>query len=209
MLQLPVLLLQRPQPLRLAHFHPAVLPLPPVQRLRRDPVLATQLRRRHPSFRLLQDANDLLFVESTLAHDSSSQPWAGHSKWEKSHFDWTNFRGAGQPGLEQKVKDQDQIIQGLKERPPQINMPPAIVNIPSVSAPPATRHAPPVPQPRGLTELQRTILMSDLKEGIGLKVRINSVGKLQDTLDFADELQSVFKGWQIERNMVGALLTNV
>src|SRR5208337_757314 len=37
------------------------------------------------------------------------------------------------PGLEQKVKDQDQIIQGLKERPPQINMPPAIVNIPSVS----------------------------------------------------------------------------
>ncbi|MGB7070977.1 MAG: hypothetical protein WA872_07515, partial [Candidatus Sulfotelmatobacter sp.] len=42
------------------------------------------------------DANDLLFLESTLAHDSSSWPWAGHSKWEKSHFDWTNFWGAGQ-----------------------------------------------------------------------------------------------------------------
>ncbi|MGC2195583.1 MAG: hypothetical protein WA628_12970, partial [Terriglobales bacterium] len=47
------------------------------------------------SFGLLQDANDLLFVESTLAHDSSS-PWAGHSKWEKSHFVWTTLRGAGQ-----------------------------------------------------------------------------------------------------------------
>ncbi|MGC2731138.1 MAG: hypothetical protein WA254_18255, partial [Candidatus Sulfotelmatobacter sp.] len=47
------------------------------------------------SLGLLQDANDLLFLESTLAHDSSSWPWAGHSKWEKSHFDWTHFWGAG------------------------------------------------------------------------------------------------------------------
>src|SRR6266700_315945 len=96
MLQLPVLFLQRSQPLRLAHFHPSVLPLPPVQRLRRDPVLAAQFRYRHSCLRLLQDANDLLFVESTLAQDSSFLALGGHSKWEKSHFVWTNFRGAGQ-----------------------------------------------------------------------------------------------------------------
>jgi hypothetical protein len=35
-------------------------------------------------------------AESTLAHDSSSDPGVGHPKMEKSHFQWTNFWGADQ-----------------------------------------------------------------------------------------------------------------
>ncbi|MGA7851585.1 MAG: hypothetical protein WCA13_21000, partial [Terriglobales bacterium] len=41
------------------------------------------------------DGDDLFFVESTLAHDSSSLAQSGPSYMEKSHFRWTNFRGAG------------------------------------------------------------------------------------------------------------------
>jgi hypothetical protein len=75
--------------------------------------------------------------------------------------------------------------------------------------PSVQRIAPTASEPRGLTELQKTILVNDLKAGIGLKVRINSIGKLQDTHDFAEELKAVFKGWQVERNITGTLVSNM
>src|SRR5208283_4736466 len=71
-LQPPVLLLQRPQPPRLAYLHPTVLRLPAVQTRSRNAMPATQLAGIGPCFRLPQNGDDLFFVESTLAHDSSS-----------------------------------------------------------------------------------------------------------------------------------------
>src|SRR5271157_4368134 len=71
-LQPPVLLFQSPQPPRLAHLHPAVLCLPAVQAPLRDAMPATQLARIGPCFRFPHNGDDLFFVESTLAHDSSS-----------------------------------------------------------------------------------------------------------------------------------------
>ena len=70
-LQTAVLVLQRLQPLRLAHVHPAELLLPAVERRRADPVLTAQIRRLHPSLALLQDPDDLLF---TCTGSSSSLP---------------------------------------------------------------------------------------------------------------------------------------
>ena len=72
--QLAIFLLQCPQPPRLVHVHAAVLRLPPVETRSRDPVPPAQLFRFHPSFRFLQDGYALFFAESTLAHDSSSDP---------------------------------------------------------------------------------------------------------------------------------------
>src|SRR5579864_6326749 len=63
MLELPVLLFQRSQPSRLAHFHPSELPLPPIKTRSCDSVPAAQF-----------------FAESTLTHNSSSRLWASHSK---------------------------------------------------------------------------------------------------------------------------------
>jgi hypothetical protein len=54
-LELVVLLLQLPQPFRLTHFHPAVLPLPAVEAPPRDAVPPAQLSR----LRFLQDGDDL------------------------------------------------------------------------------------------------------------------------------------------------------
>jgi hypothetical protein len=64
MLQLPVLVLQLLHLLRVATLHPAVLRLPAVVGLLRDPVLSAQLRRCQPCFALLQDRDDLLFAMS-------------------------------------------------------------------------------------------------------------------------------------------------
>jgi len=50
------------------HLQPAELRLPLVERRRSDPVAAANLRRRHASFLLLQDRNDLLFVEPASLH---------------------------------------------------------------------------------------------------------------------------------------------
>jgi hypothetical protein len=58
--------------------------------------------------------------------------------------------------------------------------------------------------PRALTELQRAILARDLQAGVGLTVRINAIGKLKDTQDFADELRIAFSGWQIESTTFAA-----
>ena len=67
-LQPAVLILQRLQPLKLAHVHAAELLLPAVERRRRDPALAAQIRRLHSSLMLLQYPNHLLFAEPALLH---------------------------------------------------------------------------------------------------------------------------------------------
>jgi len=64
-------------------------------------------------------------------------------------------------------------------------------------------------QPSALSDLQRTVLMRDLKAGSGLSVRINSIGNRIGVTDYANELQEVFKGWVVERNIVGNLSTNI
>src|ERR1017187_10295528 len=73
-LELVVLLLQLPQPFRLTHLHPAVLPLPAVEAPPRDAMPPAQLSRLHSRLRFLQDGDDLFLAESTLPHDSSSGP---------------------------------------------------------------------------------------------------------------------------------------
>lgn len=60
------------------------------------------------------------------------------------------------------------------------------------------------PQPRALSELQLEILRRDLKPGIGLEVRINAIGGKQDTLDLAQDLREVFKGWKVGGGNIGA-----
>jgi hypothetical protein len=58
----------------------------------------------------------------------------------------------------------------------------------------------PAPLPsmaRTLTESQAKILRDGLRAGIGLKVRINAIGKSRDTIDFANELREMFKGWEL------------
>ena len=64
MLQLPVLVFQLLQFLRIPTVHPAVLRLPAVVSLLRDPVLSAQLRRCQSCLALLQDFDDLLFAVS-------------------------------------------------------------------------------------------------------------------------------------------------
>src|ERR1035438_5583029 len=73
-LQLPVLLLQLPQPSRLAQFQAAEPALPSVKTRLRNPVPTAQFSGFHPALRLLQDGDNLIFAESTLSHDSSSGP---------------------------------------------------------------------------------------------------------------------------------------
>lgn len=55
LLQTTVLVLQRPKPLGLRHFEPAILGLPVVKRTAADPVLAAQFPRRRACFMLAQD----------------------------------------------------------------------------------------------------------------------------------------------------------
>src|SRR5271169_3180297 len=84
-----------PQPLRLAHFQAAVLRLPAIERLRADAMLAAQLRCLHACFRLLQNANDLLFRVAALLHPvllTRARRWPLLS--ENSHSGWTNQEDA-------------------------------------------------------------------------------------------------------------------
>lgn len=67
-LQLGVLLLKRLQPLGLADVHAAVLGFPFVDAGVTDPVLAAQFGNRDAALVLLQDADDLLFAETTALH---------------------------------------------------------------------------------------------------------------------------------------------
>jgi hypothetical protein len=69
-LELAVLLLQRAQPLRLAHLQAAIRPPPPVKRLARDRMPANHVARLAGAFRFLQDRDDLLVGKSALAHSS-------------------------------------------------------------------------------------------------------------------------------------------
>src|ERR1019366_8746330 len=91
-LELTILLLQLPQPPCLAQLQPAELALPSVETRPRDPVPTAQLSRFHPSFRLLQDGDDLIFAESTLSHNSSSGP-GGPSYYGRSHISNGLFSG--------------------------------------------------------------------------------------------------------------------
>ena len=61
LLQPPILILELLEPLRVADAHPAVLRLPPVQRLRPDPQAPAELLRRRPPLVLL-DRRDNLFL---------------------------------------------------------------------------------------------------------------------------------------------------
>ena len=61
MLQATVLILHRPQTLRLAHFKTAVLRLPGVKRRSTDPMLPAKIGDLHSGLELLQYPNDLLF----------------------------------------------------------------------------------------------------------------------------------------------------
>src|SRR3984957_9992321 len=72
-LQTAVLVLHRLKPLRLAHFHPAVLRLPAIKCCRADPMLPANIRRLHPSLMLLQDPDDLLLCVPALLHAPSSR----------------------------------------------------------------------------------------------------------------------------------------
>ncbi|HEV2487532.1 MAG TPA: hypothetical protein VGT08_18550 [Terracidiphilus sp.] len=62
-------------------------------------------------------------------------------------------------------------------------------------------------QPHALTDLQQTVLQRDLSAGAGLRVRINVIGRKQDTRDFAEDLEQVFKGWKVDGGNIG--LTNM
>src|SRR6185312_1396698 len=64
LLQLPVLLLESLQLAGVRHLHPAILRTPVIKRRIADPMLAANIRRRHPSLMLLQNPDDLLFRKS-------------------------------------------------------------------------------------------------------------------------------------------------
>lgn len=89
LLQPRVLLFERPQSSGLGYLQTAKLRLTLEECRRADPVTAADLRRRHPSFLLLQDRNDLLFVEPASLH--IVRLLAPGSTKKRSHF-----RGARQ-----------------------------------------------------------------------------------------------------------------
>jgi RNA polymerase sigma-70 factor, ECF subfamily len=57
----------------LAHFHPAELRLPAIERSRADPVLPAKIRRLHTGLVLLQYPDDLFFCVPALLHRESSR----------------------------------------------------------------------------------------------------------------------------------------
>jgi hypothetical protein len=63
LLQLGVLILQRPKPVGLKDLQTAILGLPFVKRRRGDRMAAAYLRRRHPCLLLLQYRDDLLIAK--------------------------------------------------------------------------------------------------------------------------------------------------
>src|SRR5215813_15461018 len=71
LLQLPVLVLERLQPLGVRHLQTAELRLVLVERGLGDPVLPANVRRRRPRLLLPQDPDDLLFAEPASLHRPS------------------------------------------------------------------------------------------------------------------------------------------
>src|SRR5581483_11067250 len=71
LLQPPVFILQLPQPLRLAHTHPAILRFPRIHRVLRHAQLPPHLRCRPPRLHLLQRPNHLHFAILPLRHAPS------------------------------------------------------------------------------------------------------------------------------------------
>jgi hypothetical protein len=131
--------------------------------------------------------------------------WAALFSWalyRSVYNDHQNLAGH----LRAVINEKDFLKRGLKERDDYIDrLKNAKPVCPVCSSGVTVLQAPSAP--RALSDLQRTVLMRDLKEGIGLNVRINSIGKMSDTHTFANELQDAFKGWNIQRNTIGATST--
>src|SRR5258705_13235189 len=85
LLQTPVLVLQRPQTLRIRGFQTAKLGLPFEERRSADPVPPAQVLRLRSRLLFLQEANDLLFREPALPH-------------RRSPLDRLNYQMEGIPG---------------------------------------------------------------------------------------------------------------
>src|SRR5690606_33806263 len=71
-LELAVLVLQPPEPPRLAGIHPAILRLPAVEGVAGNAELAADLRRRHSRLMLPERGGDLIRRESLLLHTGIS-----------------------------------------------------------------------------------------------------------------------------------------
>jgi len=111
LLQPAVLVLQLPQPPRLAHLQTPVLRLPPMVGLGTDAVLPANLFRLHPPFPFLQHPDNLLLRKPAPLHRESSS-WALIP--ENSHFPWTSFRGAGEGRAEEGRRCLGALTQGCK-----------------------------------------------------------------------------------------------
>jgi hypothetical protein len=94
------------------------------------------------------------------------------------------------------VKEKDKLKDGLAQRDDYIRQ------LEARQCPSCPSRKPlgaqPTSLPRALTELQRAILIRDLKAGHGLKVKINVIGNNSDTLAFAKDIVDMFKGWDVE-----------
>lgn len=76
---------------------------------------------------------------------------------------------------------------------------PQVVKVPVTPQTAATTE-----QARGFSELQSKILSDELRKAVGASVRINSIGN-HETMEFANELASFFKGWNVIRNHTGSV----
>src|SRR5439155_24205143 len=84
-LELLVLLLKRPQTLRVRHVHAAELRLPSINRRLGHPVAARQIGHRCTRLVLLQNRNDLLFLVTLALHLGTS---LGSNDKEIPHRAW-------------------------------------------------------------------------------------------------------------------------
>jgi hypothetical protein len=104
--------------------------------------------------------------------------------------------------LKAELQKRDDYIKSLEARKCPV-CPPAR----TISVGTSLRESPP---PSALSQLQKTVLLRDLKAGSGLlTVRINSIGNRVGVTDYADEIEKVFKGWNVDRNITGQIGTNL
>jgi hypothetical protein len=68
LLELPIFLLELPEPTEFSDTHPGKFPLPAIKRLLADPEFAADLKHRRASFCLAQRVRDLLFRKGRFAH---------------------------------------------------------------------------------------------------------------------------------------------